>query len=152
MPFFGKPSKLFRRFLCRHIFEYCGNNVNVERNVTFGSGFRIKIGDNSGIGIDCTVCSDIEIGDNVLMGPKCFFLTFNHQFRDRSKTIKSQGYQPRKKTIIGNDVWIGRECLFTPGRTIANGTVIAARTLVCKDFDAYSIIGGNPSKKIGERI
>lgn len=91
------------------------------------------------------------IGDNVLMGPECFFLTFNHAFRDKSRTVKSQGYQPRKKTIIGNDVWIGRECMFTPGRTIADGTIIAARTLVCKDFEAYSIIGGNPSRKIGER-
>lgn len=150
-PLLGRPSKAFRRYLCKHIFEYCGEKVNVERNVVFGSGFRIRIGDNSGIGINCTVCSDIQIGDNVLMGPECFFLTFNHSFRDRSKTIKEQGYQPRKQTVIGNDVWIGRECLFTPGRNIADGTVIAARTLVCKDFEPYSIIGGNPSRKIGER-
>ena len=150
-PLLGKPSKLFRGYLCRHIFEYCGQNVNIERNVVFGSGFRIKIGTNSGIGINCVVCSDIEIGDNVLMGPNCFVLTFNHSFRDKTRTIKSQGYQPRKKTIIGNDVWIGRESLFTPGRTVADGTVIAARTVVCKDFEPYSIIGGNPSRKIGQR-
>ena len=150
-PVFGKSSRALRYFLCKRIFDYCGENVNIERNVTFGSGFRIRIGDNSGIGINCTVCSDIQIGDNVLMGPDCFFLTFNHSFKDKNRTIKSQGYQPRKKTLIGNDVWIGRECLFTPGRKIADGTVIAARTLVCKDFEAYSIIGGNPSRKIGER-
>lgn len=148
---FGKPSKLFRRFLCRHIFDYCGKNVNIERNVLFGSGFRIRIGDNSGMGINCVVCSDIEIGNDVLMGPGCFFLTFNHSFRDKSRTVKSQGYQYRKKTVIGNDVWIGRESMFTPGRRIADGTVIAARTLVCKDFEPYSVIGGNPSRKIGER-
>lgn len=147
----GGIAKRFRYFCCKHIFDYCGKNVNVERRALFGFGFRIKIGDNSGIGIKCVVCSDIEIGDNVLMGPECFFLTFNHQFRDKSKTVKSQGYQPRKKTKIGNDVWIGRECLFTPGRTVADGTVIAARTVVCKDFEPYSIIGGNPSRKIGER-
>lgn len=150
-PIFGKPSKKFRYFLCKHIFEYCGKNVNIERKVIFGSGFKIRIGDNSGIGIGSTVCSDIEIGDNVLMGPKCFFLTFNHSFRDKNKTIKSQGYQERKKTVIGDDVWIGREVLFTPGRTVSDGTVIAARTVVCKDFEPYSIIGGNPSRKIGER-
>lgn len=121
----GGFAKKFRYFCCKHIFEYCGKNVNIERMACFGSGFRIKIGDNSGIGLRCTVCSDIEIGDNVLMGPECFFLTF--------------------------DVWIGRECMFTPGRNIADGTIIAARTLVCKDFEAYSIIGGNPSRKIGER-
>lgn len=147
----GGFAKRFRYFCCKHIFEYCGKNVNIERMACFGSGFRIKIGDNSGIGLRCTVCSDIEIGDNVLMGPECFFLTFNHAFRDKSRTVKSQGYQPRKKTVIGNDVWIGRECMFTPGRNIADGTIIAARTLVCKDFEAYSIIGGNPSRKIGER-
>lgn len=150
-PLIGKLSKSIRYFLCKHIFDYCGHNVNVERRVIFGSGFRIKIGANSGIGAHSTVCSDIEIGDNVLMGPRCFFLTFNHSFRDKTKTIKSQGYQNRKKTIIGNDVWIGREAMFTPGRNISDGTVIAARTLVCKDFEPYSIIGGNPSRKIGER-
>ena len=142
VPLIGKFSKSVRYMLCRRIFDYCGTNVNVERRVLFGSGFRIKIGNNS---------SDIEIGDNVLMGPRCFFLTFNHSFRDKTRTIKSQGYQGRKKTKIGNDVWIGREVMFTPGRTVADGTVVAARTLVCKDFDPYSIIGGNPSRKIGER-
>ncbi len=150
-PWLGKPSKHFRYFLCKHIFDECGRNVNVERNVLFGSGFRIKIGNNSGIGANSVVCSDIEIGDNVLMGPRCFFLTFNHSFRDKTKTVKSQGYQPRKKTVIGNDVWIGREVLFTPGRTIADGTVIAARTVVCKNFEPYAIIGGNPSRIIGYR-
>lgn len=150
-PLLVRPAKAFRRFLCRHIFDYCGNNINVERNVVFGSGFRIRIGNNSGIGVNCTVTSDIQIGDNVLMGPECFFLTFNHSFRDKTKTVKEQGYQPRKQTVIGNDVWIGRECLFTPGRKVADGTVIAARSLVCKDFEPYSIIGGNPAKKIGER-
>ncbi len=151
VPLIGKFSKSVRYMLCRRIFDYCGTNVNVERRVLFGSGFRIKIGNNSGIGMHSTVCSDIEIGDNVLMGPRCFFLTFNHSFRDKTRTIKSQGYQGRKKTKIGNDVWIGREVMFTPGRTVADGTVVAARTLVCKDFGPYSIIGGNPSRKIGER-
>lgn len=150
-PFLGKLSKRFRGFLCKHIFDYCGKNINIERMVMFGSGFKIRIGTNSGIGSHSTVCSDIEIGRDVLMGPHCFFLTFNHSFRDKFKTIKSQGYQERKKTIIGDDVWIGRECLFTPGRNVATGTVIAARTCVCKDFETYSIIGGNPSRKIGQR-
>lgn len=150
-PFLGKASKAFRNYLCRHIFDYCGKDVNIERKVLFGSGFRIRVGNGSGIGAHSTVCSDIEIGENVLMGPCCFFLTFNHAYKDRSRTIKEQGYQERKKTVIGNDIWIGRECLFTPGRQVADGTVIAARTVVCKDFEPYSVIGGNPSRVIGTR-
>lgn len=118
----------------------------------FGSGFKIRIGNNSGIGINCVVPSDIEIGDNVLMGPHCFILYMNHAFERRDITIKAQGCHKRLPTKIGNDVWISREVLFTPGKTVADGTVIAARTCLCKDFPAYSVVGGNPSKLLKSRI
>lgn len=151
-PVLGKLFLWMRYFCCKRIFEYCGRNVNVERGVLFGSGFKVRIGDNSGIGINCVVPSDVEIGNNVLMGPSCFMLYMNHRFEDKRTTIKSQGYSSRLKTKIGNDVWIGREVLFTPGRTVSDGTVIAARTCLCKDFPEYSVVGGNPVKLIKMRI
>lgn len=151
-PLLGKFFKYLRYLCCKHIFEYCGRNVNIERGVLFGSGFKIRIGDNSGIGINCVVPSDIEIGDNVLMGPECFILSMNHAFEKRNMTVKAQGYHGRLPTKIGNDVWIGREVLFTPGRTVLDGTVIAARTCLCKDFPEYSVVGGNPSRLIKTRI
>ena len=40
----GKFANKFRYFCCKHIFEYCGKNVNIEQMACFGSGFRIKIG------------------------------------------------------------------------------------------------------------
>ncbi|MFY1613224.1 acyltransferase [Macellibacteroides fermentans] len=145
-------SRQIRYIICKNIFLKCGKNVNIERGSNFGSGFEIEIGDNSGIGINCTCASNLKIGSNVLMGPQCFFLAFNHNFMDKSISIKEQGYSEKMVTTIGDDVWIGREALFTPGRTIADGTVIAARTCVCKDFPAYSVIGGNPSRLIKTRI
>ena len=56
----------------------------------------------------------------------------------------SQGYSEPKQTIIEDDVWIGRNVTFTPGRHVAKGSIVAACTVLCKDFPAYSIIGGNP--------
>ena len=119
--------------------------------VTRAPGAEIEIGDNSGMVIDCTLPSNVKIGDNVMMGPKCFFLAFNHAYKDKSKSIQSQGYTDKKIIRIGNDVWIGREVLFTPGRIVKDGTVIAARTVVCKDFASYSVIGGNPARLIATR-
>jgi maltose O-acetyltransferase len=150
-PIFGNLFKTLRSLCCKQIFAKCGANVNIERGVVFGCGFDLEIGNNSGIGINSVVPSDVTIGDNVLMGPKCFILSFNHAFKDRNKTIKEQGYSEKKKTIIGNDVWIGREVMFTPGRTVADGSVIAARTCLTKDFPSYSIVGGNPSRLIKYR-
>jgi acetyltransferase-like isoleucine patch superfamily enzyme len=58
----------------------------------------------------------------------------------------------KKQTVIENDVWIGRQCIFTPGRIVRTGTIIAAGTVLCKDFPEYSIVGGNPSKLIKSRL
>lgn len=144
-------ARQIRYYVCKHIFLSIGTNVNIESHVNFGSGFEIEIGDNSGIGIKTHMPSNVKIGNNVLMGPGCFFLPFNHLYKDKNRLIKEQGYGEKLVTKIGNDVWIGREVLFNPGMTIADGSVIAARTLVCKSFPPYSVIGGNPSKLISYR-
>lgn len=55
-------------------------------------------------------------------------------------------------TIIGNDVWIGRQAMIMPGVTIGNGVIIGARSLVTKDVPPYAIVGGNPAKVIRYRF
>lgn len=149
--FGGKLWKAVRFFLCKRIFAECGNNVNVERKANFGNGFGIKIGDNSGLGVNCTIPNDTIIGKNVMMGPNCYVLDSNHTFERIDIPMVEQGFSESKQTIIENDVWIGRDVLMTPGRTIKDGTIIGARCVLCKDFPEYSIVGGNPARLIRER-
>lgn len=148
--FFGGVSKKMRYFCCSHIFEYIGRNVNIERKAFFGKGKELSIGDNSGLGINCNVPSNLKIGKNVMMAPNCFILNLNHSFDVIDIPMIKQGYKTYK-TIIEDDVWIGRDVLFTPGRCVKKGSIIAARTVLCKDFEEYSIVGGNPSKLIRNR-
>lgn len=53
---------------------------------------------------------------------------------------------------IGNDVWIGRESIIMPGVSIGNGAIIAAHSIVTKDVEPYSIVGGNPIQFIKKRF
>lgn len=147
----GKLSKKMRYLCCSQIFKYCGKNVNIERKVCFGCGVDIEIGDNSGIGINACLPSDTKIGKNVMMGPNCYILASNHSFERIDIPMIEQGFSEKKTVIIGDDVWIGRNVLMTPGRIINEGSIIAAGCVLCKDFPAYSIIGGNPSKLIRNR-
>jgi chloramphenicol O-acetyltransferase type B len=39
-----------------------------------------------------------------------------------------------------------------PGITIGDGAIIASRSVVTKDVDPYTIVGGNPAKYIKERF
>ncbi len=54
--------------------------------------------------------------------------------------------------IIGNDVWLGYDCLIKNGVTIGDGAIIAARAVVVKDVPAYSIVAGNPAKVVAMRF
>ena len=149
--FGGKIGKYFRYKLCKHIFERCGKNVNIEHGADFGNGFHVQIGDNSGMGIDCLVPNNIIIGKDVMMGPNCRILDKNHDFSRTDTPMRLQGFQERKQTIIEDDVWIGRDVLMTPGRIIKKGSVIGMGTVLTKDFPEYSVVGGNPSKLIKSR-
>lgn len=60
---------------------------------------------------------------------------------------------PRKgDTVLGNDVWIGRESVIMPGVKIGDGAIIAAYSVVAKDVPAYTVFGGNPARFIKDRF
>lgn len=151
-PYGGKLSKKIRYILCKNIFEYCGKNVNVERKAYFGKGTKVRIGDNSGIGINCKIFNNTIIGNDVMMGPNCYFLESTHVFEDINKPMRLQGrVKERSQVIIEDDVWIGRDVMIIGNKKIQKGTIIGARTLLTKSFPAFSIVGGNPSKLIRTR-
>lgn len=54
--------------------------------------------------------------------------------------------------VIGNDVWIGYDALILSGVKIGDGAVIAARSLVTKDVEPFSIVGGIPAKHLRFRF
>lgn len=54
---------------------------------------------------------------------------------------------PRKGDIVvGNDVWIGQQCTILPGVHIGDGAIVAACSVVSRDVEPYTIVGGNPAQ------
>lgn len=148
---FGNFGGFVRYHVCKRIFKKCGHHVNIERKAHFASGIDIEIGNYSGIGINAQIPNGTIIGDYVMMGPNCFILGINHEISDLTRPMCQQGMTEKRVTRIGNDVWIGRDVHMTPGRTIADGSVIAMGAVLTKDFPPYSIVGGNPARLIRSR-
>lgn len=151
LPFIGPASKWFRYMCCKHIFKYCGANANIERKAYFGKGFDVEIGDNSGIGYRCVVPSNIKIGSCVMMAPEVFIGKVNHAFDSLSKPMCFQGTKMASPVKIKDDVWIGRRVIINPGRIIEKGSIVASGTVLVRDYPEFSIVGGNPSRVIGNR-
>lgn len=127
---------------------YIDKNVNIGKYSYISSGTKIYC--NTKIGAFCS------IGPNVTIGPG------NHDYNlftthpilyDRSwnKNILENN-SINKKTIIGNDVWIGCNALILNGIMIGDGAVIGAGTIVTKDIPPYAIVIGNPGKIIKYRF
>ena len=53
--------------------------------------------------------------------------------------------------FVEDDVWIGRGVFIMSGKKIKKGSILAAGTVLTKNFPEYSIIGGNPSRLIKSR-
>lgn len=141
------------RSVCAHqLFKKCGSNINIEHMAYFGKGHGIEIGNNSGIGIHCHVPNDIYIGENVMMGPHCYILdNVTHNFDRTDIPMIEQGSSIiNGRTIIGDDVWIGRQCLFTPCKHIGNQSIIGG-SVVCKNIPPKVIAAGNPIRIIRNR-
>lgn len=155
MPLSGRRinfgSKAFRGFCAKLMLEHCGKNVNIDRNARICSA--ISIGDNSGIGDNCWIMQPgVTIGNDVMMGPDCTFLTVNHCFDRTDIPMWHQGFEEPKPIVIGDDVWIGARVIIMGGVKVGKGAILAAGSVVTHDVEEYSIVGGNPAKLIRKRV
>lgn len=144
-------AKGFRRFLAKLIFEQVGQGVNIEKNVYFGGGREIRIGNRSGIGINARIQGPLTIGQDVMMGPDVMIYTRNHAIDRIDIPMMDQGDTESHPVVIEDDVWIGARVVIMPGVTIGKGSVIGACALVTKDVEPYTIVGGVPAKLIKKR-
>lgn len=143
-------SGKWRTSLARRMFSKCGKGVNIEHGAFFGSGRDIEIGDNSALGIDSRVSGPLSIGNDVMMGPNVSIFTQNHETENIYKPMRLQT-APKEKVTVGNDCWIGANCVILPGVTIGNGVIIGAGAVVTRDVPDLAVVGGVPAKIIKMR-
>ncbi len=136
-----------------------GNNVSILDNtiiectgVIRNLGEGLVVGNNVGIAQNCfiQVRGNVTIGNNVIFGPNVKVFSENHIFEDINIPIKDQG-ETRLDLIIEDDVWVGTNSTILGGVTIGKGSVIAANSLVNKNVEPYSVVGGVPAKLLKKR-
>lgn len=149
LPHHLNSARKFRRIWAKAIIDFCGSNVNIEKNASFTP--LLKIGNNSGVGISCEMNGPITIGDDVMMGPEVVIYTTRHNDERTDIPMRLQGMKEVLPVKIGNDVWIGRRVIIMPGVVIGDGCIIGAGAVVTKDIPSYSVVAGVPAKIIRKR-
>lgn len=126
---------------------YFDRNVNI---ISWSDQYHIILGKYNSIGRDCDFFlhanhrHDWITTTSQLLGPVTEQIAQMHM---------GMGHPSCKgDIIIGNDVWIGAKSTIMSGIKIGNGAVVAAGSVVTKDIEPYSLVGGNPAKHIKYRF
>jgi len=111
------------------------------------------VGDNVGLSEYCfiQVRGKVEIGNDVIMGPRVSIFSETHLHSDSDKAIRLQGTKSMDVTI-GSNVWIGSNVTILGGVNIGSGTIIGAGSLVNTDLLPNSVYAGVPAKLIKKRF
>ena len=80
-----------------------------------------------------TCMKEIVIGEYCKFGNNLVIVDHDHNTSDDGEEF------PAKPIRIGNNVWVGANCVILKGVTIGDGAVIAAGSVVRKDIPADSI-------------
>lgn len=129
---YKSSSKTYVDYL-RSIGVLCGDNINI---------FCPK-----DTHIDTNNPYLLEIGNNVNMTGPVTILTHDYSTSVLNR-IDSKIYGKSKKTVIGNNVFLGWGCTVLAGTVIEDNVIIGAGAVVSGKVEKNSIYAGNPSKKI----
>jgi len=158
-PLFKKTNGLFRIDTGVTIFGFenitLGSNISFMKNsyiyahdegtLTIGDNFTMN--SNSQLGASF---GKIVIGNNCAIAPNCVLRASNHTFDNPDIPFIEQGHT-YGEIILEDDVWISSNCVITANTTIGKSSVIGAGSVVTKDVEPYSIMGGVPAKLIQKR-
>jgi virginiamycin A acetyltransferase len=122
---------------------------NFEKNVLYLFDF---IQDKLIIGRFCQIATGVRFimngSNHVIHGISTYpFKVFGGSWGEAALEQVSKG-----DTIIGSDVWFGNSVTIMPGVKIGSGAIIGANSLITKDIETYTVVGGNPGKIIRKRF
>jgi virginiamycin A acetyltransferase len=116
----------------RYLFDFVGDRLVIGKFVAIGQAAQF-----------------IMNGAN---HPMSGFSTFPWSSFEGWKENAPVEWGNRGDTIIGNDVWIGREAVLMPGVSIGHGVIIGAHAVVAKDVPPFAVVVGNPARVVKLRF
>lgn len=126
------PFSKVRAWSLRKLGHHVGKDVYFPADITITQNFVKDRG-------------SLYIGDRVSIAPGVILTLTSHPNASKIRTEIS--YKP-SEIRIEDDVWIGAGAIILNGITIGEGAIVGAGSVVTHDVEPYTIVAGNPARKI----
>ena len=141
------PSHAFRKIIYKLSGMKIGKGSTVHMWANFFDPSGISIGEDTIVGDHAFLDgrAALTIGSHVDIASSVMIYNSEHD-------LESEEFSARTEPVeIGNYVFVGPRAIILPGVKIGKGAVVAAGAVVTKDVPEFTIVGGVPAGKIGER-
>lgn len=137
----------FRKYYLRLFRIKIGKSSYIHRSCRFFHVGKITIGNNSTVNFGCYLDNrrGIYIGNNVGIAHNSKIYTLGHDINDSKFATKGN------PVFIDDNAFIFSNSLIMPGVRIGTGAIVLSGSVVVKDVEPWSVVGGNPARKIRER-
>lgn len=123
-------------------------NVSLDPTANIDYPWNLTMKNRSSLGEKCWVyaMARIAIGELSCIGKDVYLLTGSHDIDIPTFDLIT------RPITIGSGCWIATSSIVLPGITIGDYSVVAAGSVVCKQVENNTVVGGNPAKFIKKRI
>lgn len=138
----------WKRMLLRLFGAKIAKNANIYSSARIYYPANLIMDDYSCLDsrVNCYNVAPIHIGNNVTVSQGAFLCTASHDITDPANHLITA---PIK---IEDQAWVAAEAFIGMGVTIGQGAVVAARAVVTKDVETWTVVAGNPAKVIKKRV
>ena len=136
-----------RGALARPFLGSCGSGFELGSAVVILSPERLTVGNHvyvaRGSWLNCI--GEIELADEVIIGPYVVMSTLQYQAEDNSF---KRGDAIARRIRIGRGTWLGSHVSVKAGVDIGAGNLVGANACVVSDTPQLTMVGGVPAKLI----
>lgn len=155
-----KILSVVRRYLIKKLI-YINDSLYMKNYIRYLKSIGVQIKGtpkylDPTVHFDGTDYTKIIIGDNVTISKEVLLLTHDYSITSALVSIgnridRGQGELYIVENIsIGDHSFIGAKSILLPGTKVGNNVIIGSGSVVKGDIPDYSIMIGNPCKRIGD--
>lgn len=138
----------WRRGLLRLFGAKIGRQARIAPTVRIWAPWNLEVGEEASLAynVDCYSVDRITIGAHATVSQEAFLCSATHDVNDPHMGLVTAPIS------VEDQAWVCARAFIAPGVCVGLGSVVGACSVVTRDVAPWTVVAGNPARKIKSRI